>query len=46
MMDYFNKYSEVFLDIVDNNIVWHDALTYHYEFDGTFPDPTYINQPE
>ncbi len=46
MMDYFNKYSEVFLDIVDNNIVWHDALTYHFNFDGTFPDAKYNNQPE
>ena len=35
MMDYFNKYDEVFLDILDNNIVWHDALTYHFNFDGT-----------
>ena len=46
MMAYFNKYDEVFLDILDNNIVWHDALTYHYKFDGTVSDDTYKDQPE
>ena len=46
MMKYAGKHADDFYEILNNNIVWHDALTYHYEFDGTFPDPKYNIQPE
>lgn len=46
MMKYAGKHVDDFYEILDNNIVWHDALTYHFNFDGTFPDPKYNIQPE
>jgi len=41
----FKKFIKDNYQTVDDNIVWYDALTYHYKFDGTFPDPTYNDQP-
>lgn len=45
-IEYAKKHAEDFYEILNNNIVWHDALTYHFEFDGTVADPKYEQQPD
>lgn len=40
----FKKHMEsIWNNILEYNIVWHDALTYHFNFDGTVVDQTYAD---
>jgi hypothetical protein len=42
----FKAFKKEYSAIVKRTIIWHDALTYHFNFDGTVTESKYEKQPE